>query len=326
MQDTDRLSIAVAAALTLCVATSAGCTRVDPDRFSGYAEADLVYVAPTIGGRIVKLEVERGARVQAGQILFELERDPESLARAAAAARAESAAAQTRNLRKGKRVDELRAIEQQLAQARAALALSTNDLKRSEGLVAQGFISPNRLDELKATRDRDVARVAELQANLAVARDAARPDEIAAAEAEQRAAESDLASSRWREDQTRGIAPKSAAVQDVMYRVGEYVAQGAPVVALLPDGALKVRFFVPQGALARVRVGESVAVSCDGCPQELKAQVAFISDKAEYTPPVIYSNESRAKLVFMIEARPDAKTAQVLKPGQPVDVRITPAS
>jgi HlyD family secretion protein len=204
--------------------------------------------------------------------------------------------------------------------------LSTNDLKRSEGLVAQGFISPNRLDELKATRDRDVARVAELQANLAVARDAARPDEIAAAEAEQRAAESDLASSRWREDQTRGIAPKPAAVQDVMYRVGEYVAQGAPVVALLPDGALKVRFFVAQGALARVRVGETVAVSCDGCPQELKAQVAFISDKAEYTPPVIYSNESRAKLVFMVEARPDAKTAQVLKPGQPVDVRIAPAS
>jgi len=318
----DRLAVAA----SVWAALLGGCTRVEPDRFSGYAEADLVYVAPAIGGRIEKLAIERGARVQAGQLLFELERDPESLARAAAAARAEGAAAQTRNLRKGKRVDELRAIEQQLAQARAALVLSSNDLKRSEGLVAQGFISPNRLDELSATRDRDVARVAELQANLAVARDAARPDEIAAAEAEQRAAESDLASSRWREDQTRGVAPKPATVQDVMYRTGEYVAQGAPIAALLPDGALKVRFFVPQGALARVRVGDSVAVSCDGCAAGLAAKVAFISDKAEYTPPVIYSNESRAKLVFMVEAQPDAKTAQTLKPGQPVDVRIAPAS
>jgi len=300
----------------------AGCTRVDPDRFSGYAEADLVYVGPAIGGRVQTLGVERGARVRAGQLLFELERDPESLARAAAGARAESAAAQTRNLRKGKRVDELRAIEQQLVQARAALALSTNELKRNEMLVAQGFLSPNRLDELGSARDRDAARVAELQANLAVAREAARPDEIAAAEAEQRAAESELASSRWREDQTRGIAARAGAVQDVMYRPGEWVAQGSPVVALLPDGAIKVRFFVPQAALARIRIGDSVAVSCDGCPAGMSARVAFVSDQAEYTPPVIYSNESRAKLVFMVEAKPDEKTALQLKPGQPVDVRI----
>jgi HlyD family secretion protein len=304
----------------------AACTRTDPDRFSGYAEADLVYVAPAIGGRIEKLAVERGARVQAGQLLFELERDPESLARATAAARAEGAAAQTRNLRKGKRVDELRAIEQQLVQARASLALSSSELKRSETLVTQGFLSPIRLDELRATRDRDAARVAEVQAQLAIARDAARPDEIAAAEAEQRAAESELAALRWREDQTRGIAARAGAVQDVMYRPGEWVAQGSPVVALLPDGALKVRFFVPQAALPRVRIGDSVAVSCDGCPSGMTARVAFVSDQAEYTPPVIYSNESRAKLVFMVEAKPDEKTASQLKPGQPVDVRIAAGS
>ncbi len=304
----------------------AACTRVDADRFSGYAEADLVYVAPAIGGRLQSLGVERGARVNAGQMLFELERDPESLERATATARAEKAASQVRNLRKGKRVDELRAIEQQLAQARASLALSASELKRSEALVAQGFLSVNRLDELRAARDRDAARVVEVQAQLATARDAARPDEIAAAEAEQRAAESELASSRWREDQMRGVAVRAGAVQDVMYRPGEWVAQGSPVVALLPDGAIKVRFFVPQAALARVRVGDSVAVSCDGCPTGMTARVAFVSDQAEYTPPVIYSNESRAKLVFMVEAKPDEKTAPQLKPGQPVDVRLSPGS
>jgi len=313
-------------ALACALLALAACTRTDPDRFSGYAEADLVYVAPAIGGRVEKLAVERGARVQAGQLLFELERDPESLARATAAARAEGAAAQTRNLRKGKRVDELRAVEQQLVQARASLALSSSELKRSEALVTQGFLSPNRLDELRAARDRDAARVAEVQSQLATARDAARPDEIAAAEAEQRAAESELASSRWREDQTRGIAARAGSVQDVMYRPGEWVAQGSPVVALLPDGALKVRFFVPQAALARIRIGDSVAVNCDGCAPGMTARVAFVSDQAEYTPPVIYSNESRAKLVFMVEAKPDEKTASQLKPGQPVDVRIAAGS
>jgi len=298
------------------------CSRVDPNHFSGYAEADLVYVAPAVGGRLQALAVERGARVERGAPLFQLEADSEYFNRAAAAARAERAAAQTSNLRKGKRVDELRAIEQQLAQARAALALSSADLARSEALVRQGFISVNRLDELRSARDRDTARVAEVQAQLATARDAARPDEILAAEADQRAAQSDLASSRWREEQTRGVAAQSGTVQDVMYRPGEWVAQGAPIVALLPDGAVKARFFVPQESLARIHIGDVVALSCDGCPPDMKANVSFVSSEAEFTPPVIYSNESRAKLVFMVEARPDAAAAQVLKPGQPIDARI----
>jgi HlyD family secretion protein len=315
------------AALLLAAAVLAlgGCSRSDPDRFSGYAEADLLYIGAPIGGRVQRLAVDRGAYVQAGQVLFELERDPETLSREAAAARAEAAAAQTRNLKKGRRADELRALEQQLAQARATLALSTSEFTRSESLVAQGFVSPVRLDELRTARERDAARVAELQANLAVARDAARPDEIAAAEAGQRAAESELATTRWREDQTRGLAPRAGVVQDVMLRAGEYAPPGAPVVALLPDGALKVRFFLPQVALARVQVGQAVTLACDGCPSGLSATVAFMSDQAEYTPPVIYSNDSRAKLVFMIEARPDARSASLLKPGQPVDVRLAPA-
>jgi HlyD family secretion protein len=301
----------------------AACTRVNPDHFSGYAEADLVYVAPAVSGRVQTLAVDRGARVERGATLFQLEPDSEALDRAVAAARAERAAAQATNLRKGKRVDELRAIEQQLEQARATYALSTQDLARAETLVKQGFISTNRLDELRATRARDAARVAEVQAQLATARDGARPDEIAAAE--QRAAEGDLASKRWREDQTRGVSSVIGTVQDVMYRPGEWVQQGLPVVALLPDAAIRLRFFVPQEALARVRVGDTVSVHCDGCPPGMKARVSFIASQAEYTPPVIYSNESRAKLVFMVEARPDDAAAKVLKPGQPIDARLAPA-
>jgi HlyD family secretion protein len=311
----------VAVAL-LAGAALAACTRIDPDRFSGYAEGEFVYVGPAVAGRLQTLAVQRGQRVESGALLFRLEPDPERHERAAAAARAEQAAAQAANLRKGKRVDEIRSVEQQLAQARAALALSTSELARSEALVKQGFLSPNRLDELRATRDRDGARVAEMQAQLQVARTAARPDEIAAAEAEQRVAESELAGSRWREEQTRAQAPVAGVVQDVLYRAGEWVAQGAPAIALLPDGAVKLRFFVPQEALARIAPGDVVQVGCDGCPAGLTAQVRFVSTQAEFTPPVIYSNESRAKLVFMVEAQPQGEGAERLRPGQPIDVRL----
>jgi HlyD family secretion protein len=298
------------------------CSRNDPSALTGYAEADLVYVAPAVPGRLDKLAVQRGARVEPGAPLFALEGDSAQIDLAGAQAREARAAAQASNLRKGKRVNELKAIEEQLAQARAGLAASRSQLERNQQLVRQGFISKSVLDDLTAARDRDAARVAELQAQLAVARDAARPDEIAAADADRRAAGADLAQSQWREGQTQRSAPVAATVYDVTYRVGEWVPAGAPVVVLLPDNAVKVRFFVPEPMLARLAVGKTVKIGCDGCAAGLTATVTFVSPQAEFTPPVIYSNESRSKLVFMVEARPAGDAARLLKPGQPVDVRL----
>jgi HlyD family secretion protein len=177
-----------------------------------------------------------------------------------------------------------------------------------------------------AARDRDAARLRELQAQRALALDAARSDEVAAAAAEARGATADADLARWREGQRQRQAPQDAQVFDVLYRVGEWVNAGAPVVALLPPQGLKLRFFVPQAQLARVAVGQRVAVACDGCPGGLSARVRWVSPQAEYTPPVIYSNASRAKLVFMVEATPDDAARAAIKPGQPLDVRLPPAA
>jgi len=300
----------------------AACSRGSDGALTGYAEADLVYVAASTAGTLETLAVQRGARVEKGAALFALDNDAEELGRAAAQAREQRAAAQAANLRKGRRAQEIAAIEQQLMQARANLAASKSQLERNQQLVRQGFVADTRLDELVAARDRDAARVAELQAQLAVARDPARPDEIAAADAERRAAGFDLAQSQWRENQKLRVAPVGATVYDVMFRVGEWVQAGAPVVALLPDGAIKVRFFVPQSMLSGVTPGQSVNVACDGCPDGMSATVTYVSPQAEFTPPVIYSNENRGKLVFMVEARPGNEAARTLKPGQPLDIRF----
>lgn len=293
---------------------------------TGYAEADLVYVAAGSAGTLQQLDVKRGDSVRQGQALFALDTDAESLTASGAAARAQRAAAQEANLRKGRRPQEIGAIDAQIAQARAALAASTTALERQRRLLDQGFVSALRLDELQAAHDRDTARLRELQAQRALAQDAARSDEVAAAAAESRGALADAELARWREGQRARRAPADAQVFDVLYRRGEWVAAGAPVVALLPPQALKVRFFVPQAALPRVAVGSPVALGCDGCATGLTARVRWVSPQAEYTPPVIYSNESRSKLVFMVEAEPDAAARAVLKPGQPLDVRLPAAS
>jgi len=310
------------AGLLLALAACGGAPAEAP--MAGYAEAEFTYVAASAAGTVTALNVRRGDQVAAGQPLYALDADSEQLGRASAQARSERAAAQTADLQKGKRPLELQALDQQLAQAQAALAASSTALTRQQSLVAQGFIAAIQIDQLVAARDRDAARLKELQATRALAPLAARSDEIDAARADRRGAEADLALARWREGQKQRQAPTAALVQDVMYRVGEWVPAGAPVVALLPPGALKVRFFVPEQLLPQARVGREVLLACDGCAAGLKARIRWVSAQAEFTPPVIYSNGSRSKLVFMVEA--DPLDAAALKPGQPLDVRFGSAS
>jgi len=135
------------------------------------------------------------------------------------------------------------------------------------------------------------------------------------------AAKAALGMAEWRLSQRRVTAPAAGRIADVLARPGETMAAGAPVVSLLPPGNIFVRFFVPETDLATIHLGDRVAILCDSCPADLAANVSFIAPQVEYTPPVIYSEESRAKLVIMIEARPPVERASVLNPGQPVTVR-----
>lgn len=313
------------AAVVLALALAACTPHGDGLAMTGYAEAELVYVAATSAGVLDQVAVQRGDSVTRGQLLFTQDADAEALASGVALARRERAEAQADNLRKARRGAELQVLDEQLAQARAAAAASAAALQRQRRLVEQGFVAELRLDELLATRDRDAARVRELQAQRALAATATgRSDEIAAAAAEARGSAAELALSRWHQAQRQRLAPADAVVFDVVYRSGEWVAAGSPVVALLPPAALKVRFFVPEPELGRAAVGAEVALSCSGCPAGLSARIRWVSPQAEFTPPVIYSAGSRSKLVFMVEAEPTAPGT--LKPGQPVDVRFARAA
>ena len=304
----------------LVAAALAGCSRPAAEApMSGYAEAELVYVAPPLAGTLHTLAVKRGDSVSRGQALAAFEADIEALNRDAAEARRERALALQRNLEKGRRPNELRAIAEQLAQAEAQLGASTHALQRNRQLVEQGFLAATRLDEFSAARERDAARVRELQAQQALAQQAARADEVAAARADVRAGSAEAELARYRQGQRQLVAPVAGQVFDVLYRPGEWVGAGAPLLALLPPGALKIRFFVPEPALAAAAIGREVALSCEGCPAGLRAHIRYVAPQAEYTPPVIYSVASRSKLVFMVEADPGP--ASPLKPGQPVDVR-----
>jgi HlyD family secretion protein len=301
---------------------SAGCGKSPSNVVQGYVEGEFVYVASPLAGALKSLHVQRGAQIKAGDPLFALDTTAETAAQDEAQQRVAQARANLEDIKKGKRPEEIEAIEAQLKQAQAALALAEQEFKRQTELARSEATAVQDVDRARSALDQDRQRVSQAEADLQVARLGARSDQIAAADNNVRAMEAALAGAEWNLSQKRQIAAQAGQVFDTLYREGEWVAAGRPVVALLPPVNIKVRAFVPQTRVGAIRLGDSAAVTVDGVPEPFAGKVSFISPQAEYTPPVIYSRENHSKLVFMIEIVFDPETAAKLHPGQPVDVRF----
>ncbi|HKQ98479.1 MAG TPA: HlyD family efflux transporter periplasmic adaptor subunit [Candidatus Polarisedimenticolia bacterium] len=314
--------VAVALLLGTVLAAGAACSKQNHNEFQGYVEGEFVYVASALGGRLERLEVTRGATIEAKAPLFTLESDQEVAAKRQAEEELGSAEAQLSDLNKGKRVPELEVAEAQLAQASAAAKQAEADLKRDEAQFAAGGIPERQLQATRAAYDIAVARVRELSGQLDVSRLPARGGQIQAQNAKVEALRAALTQAQWRLDQKQVVAARSGLVLDTLFREGEWVPPGSPVVRMLPPGNVKIRFFVPQAVVGGLQPGRKIAVRCDGCKGEFEGEVAYVSPEPEYTPPVIYSNDTRDKLVFMIEARPAPEVAADLHPGQPVEVTL----
>jgi HlyD family secretion protein len=282
-----------------------GCARHGPPAWQGYLEGEFVYVAAPLGGQLETLSVQKGAQVAAGAPLFALERSAELAAQRQAAAR-------LADLGKGQRPTELNAIEAHLAQARATAELSSRELARQEKLFADNASTANDLDRARLTHEANLRAADQLAAELETARLGSRADVVEAAQAA-------LAQADWSVAQKSQSAPCTGLVFDTLYRAGEFVAAGSPVVVVLPPENIKVRFFVPESDFAALQAGATVHVTVAGA-SPLAARISYLSPQPEYTPPVLYNRDNREKLVFMVEAVFSAADARNLHPGQPVDV------
>lgn len=301
---------------------TAGCARREAAGYQGYLEGEFVYVAAPLGGQLEKLAVARGARVEAGAPLFTLEQSAELSALREAAERLRQSQARLADLRKGLRPTELAAMDARLAQARAAAELSARELERATRLHQTTVLSDDDFDRVRLNHEANAKQVAEISAQLETAQLGGRADVIAAAEADAAAAQAALDRAGWSVAQKSRSAPSAALVYDTLFREGEFVPAGQPVVALLPPANLKVRFFVPEAAFATLKAGAMVQVTVTGLSAPFAARISYLSPKPEYTPPVLYNRENRAKLVFMVEAAFDPAVARDLHPGQPVDVTV----
>ena len=287
--------------------------------YLGYVEGETTLVAPPIAGRLMARPVERGGRVKKGDRLYVIDTNQAETEVARATAMLAEFQARHANLLTGKRSEEQDIVRAQRRELEASLALAEQELKRQTDLTAKNFASRQSYDQAVAQVAELRARAASLAAKERAGDLAARDSEITAAAALIEQSQANLARARSRLADLMPIAPDDALIENTFFNVGEWVPLGSPVVSLLPDFRVKLRFFLPQSDVEKARVGARLHFTCDGCPPDLAATITFVSSRAEYTPPVIYSQSARAHLVFLIEARPES-TQVLLHPGLPVVV------
>lgn len=307
-------------AIPLIAGLMAGCGH-PVGQAVGYAEGEYVLIAPVETVRIADLAVNRGDRVAAGDTLATMERQDAEIALAQARAALAHAESQLADLKQGRRAEEIAVLEATLASARARAAEAERTVARQKNLLDRGIAPQSGFDDAVTARDIANADVAQAQANLAVARLPARPDQIKAAQAAVDQACAALDNAQWRLDQRLLEAPANGTVIDIIRNRGELAGPQAPVMTMLPDGAVKLRIYVPEAALASLVPGDSLTFNCDGCGSGMTATISYVADDPEFTPPVIYSLDSRQKLVWLVEATPDPGAA-ALKPGQIVDAEL----
>lgn len=283
-------------------------------KLSGYIEGDSLFLAAPVAGTVGAVAAQEGDRVEGGVALFRI--DPATLS-----AQGEQARAQV--VQAGTQIANAVANAQQAdAEARVAAADAEKARRDLDRLLAV------KRDDAAAVANKDIdaarAALKEANARVAAAREtaSARRALVEAARAQQRQARAGEQEVAIRVGQLAPASPSAARVENIFYRPGEWVAANQPVVSLLPDDRIKIRFFAPEREAAKYRPGKIVRFTCDSCAAGLTAKVTFVSATPEFTPPVIFSRDSRDRLVFMVEAVP-ANPAKLM-PGLPVDVEPLP--
>jgi HlyD family secretion protein len=277
---------------------------------SGYIEGESLYLAAPVSGTVASISAVEGQRVVAGQQLFRI--DPATLTAQGEQAEAGVAAART----------QIASAEAQAQQAEAEVSAAAADADKARQDLER-LLSVKRADSAAvAGKDIDAARAAlrEASARLAAAQKTAqaRRAEVAASRAQAEQARGGAREVAIRVGQLAPAAPSPGLIEDVFFQPGEWVNANQAVVSLIPDNKIKVRFFVPEAEVARYRPGQTVRFACDACGRDLSARIGYVSPRPEFTPPVIFSRDSRDRLVFMVEAYP-MRPARLM-PGLPVDV------
>ena len=313
-------------AALLCAALLAGACASDHDgiRGSGTIEMDEVDVASTVGGRLVRLEVQEGDSVSAGDTLAVLDRGEVAAEVAARTAQAERAEAQARDLQQGARPAELTIAREALRAAEADLDLARVTYERTDKLYKSDVVSAAEMDMARTTLRAAEARAAGAREQITLQEEGYRRQQVTAARQGATAAQAELTAARSIAEQLVLTAPRRGVVLLTNYRAGEQVPPNSPVLTLGDPDSLWMRVYVAAPMLTRFRLGSAAEVRPIGSKQTYPGRVVSIATEAEFTPRAALTEEEQANLVFGVKLVLE-KSGGALKAGLPADARITPS-
>lgn len=296
-----------------------GCGRSE-HHYQGYIESDTLYLSQPFAGVLKHRYVHRGEYVKKGQVLFEIDPDPETFKLEEAKAALAQGQQMLEDLQKSRRVPELDAIKAQIIQVEAEISLAQLRLKRNQTLFNKKVIAPDTLDAAQEYLNERLAQKQQLEANLALAQLGARSNQIEAQVEANKSLAAAIDLAQWSVVQKKIIAPIDGFIFDTFYREGEYVTAAAPVASLLARQDIYIEFFVPLRDLHDLSLGKKMTYTYLKGSDVFHAMVVYVSPKAEYMPPLIYSNDNFDKLVFRIKAK--ILDQNNVFPGEPVTVTI----
>lgn len=296
------------------------CNNDTHPSFEGYIEAENIYIASPYSGRLDHLWVKQGQHVNKGNLLFNLDPNPQQFRVTQLKSELEQARNTLIDLKKPRRAQEISAIQAQIEQVAAQITLAEIRVSRFQKLYDKNASDQDTLDAAKANLQQQKDLKLQYEENLALAKLGGREDQIKAQQNQVDALTAKLEDAQWALLQKSQSAPASGLIFDTLYREGEFVINQQPVLALLSAENIKVEFFVPVKYLSQFSLGQTIHFNCEGCQENNPATISFISPEAEYLPPLVYSRENNANLVFKIRAR--IANPFSFKPGQPVVVTI----
>lgn len=265
----------------IIIVTLIGCGSKE-HKWQGYTEGKFTYISANYAGTLKKIFVSKGDFVHKDDSLLILEAQPE---------RDEVTKARAN----------VNAAEANKKASIANLDFSSLNYKRDTQLIQKHAIEQNEFDKSRTNFLNAQATAEEMDANLT-------------------ASKAILARTIWSFEQKQLVAPKDSLIFDTYYLEGELVLAGQAILSLIAEQDIYVIFYVSEKEVNKFKTGQQVLIHCDGCKKSVPAKISYISQQAEYTPPVIYSDETRSKLIYRIEASPSPNNTIRLHPGQPVTV------
>lgn len=290
---------------------------------SGNIEAHESLVSFKVPGRIIELPVEEGQSVAAGALLAHLE-DADYRQRV----RIDEASVHVRksNLAltlAGTREQEVKAVEQNMLDAKADLQQKKLDYERAQRLYSEDAISAQDRDLADTALKRSQAAFQAAEQKYSEAREGSRKEDIAIAQSNLKEAAANLGMSRVNLDYTTLRAPSAGVITVRQAELGEVVVPGTPVVTLADLDHIWLRAYLAETDLGRVRWGQNAVITTDTYPgKQYHGRVSFIASDAEFTPKSVQTYKERVTLVYRIKIDIDNPNHE-LKPGMPADAHIT---